>query len=60
MHDVPDVRFVELGLQLLADRRFDIKHGEGASDVEEQGSKSEPPSWTHPVKESGHTKVSEC
>ena len=48
--DVPDMRFIELGFDLLADRCFDIEHGEGTSDVKEQGPESEPPSWTHPVK----------
>ena len=60
MDDVPNVRFVELGFQLLADRCFDIKHSEGTSDIEEQGSESEPHSWTYPTKESGRTKGFEC
>jgi hypothetical protein len=35
------VRFVELGFELLADRCFDVEHGENRSDVEEQDSESE-------------------
>ena len=47
--DVPDVRLVELWLELLAHGCFDVEHSKGRSNVEEQGSESEPPSRTHPI-----------
>jgi hypothetical protein len=50
------VRFVELGFGLLADRCFDVEHGENRSNVEEQGSESEPPSRTYPITSPSRTK----
>jgi len=57
--DVPNVRFMELWFKLLADRRFDVKHCEGTSNVEEQRSDGKPPSWTYPVKSPSRTEIPE-
>jgi hypothetical protein len=53
--DVPDVRFVELWIGLLAHRRFDVEHGEGGRNVEEQDSESKPPSRAYPITSPGRT-----
>ena len=57
--DVPNVRFVELGLKLLTHWRFDIEHCEGTCDVKEQGPDGEPSSWTYPVKDPSRTEIPE-
>jgi hypothetical protein len=47
--DVPDVRFVELWTGLLAHQCFNVEHGEGGHNVEEQDSESKRPSWAYPI-----------
>ena len=41
--------FAELGLQLLAGRCLDVKHGEDASDIKEQGAESKPSPGTYAI-----------
>jgi hypothetical protein len=55
MQDIPDVRFVELWIELLAHQCFNVEHSKGRHNVEEQDLESKPPSRAYPITSTGHT-----
>jgi len=47
--NVPDGKFAELGFQFLISWCLNVEHGEGASNIKEQGPEGKPSPGTYPV-----------